>query len=82
MPEGISDLEFNQWRTDPVTRKILDVMAGYEAGIKTDWANQAFQSMEENAYWMGYIAGMRAVFGIETVNEGDDDESLQREGQE
>jgi hypothetical protein len=78
--EPISNEEFNQWRNDPVSRKIIDRMDNLVEYIKQQWYEGCFEdsggedgtksaeaSALKDAYHRGYANGIHEFLRVETV---------------
>ena len=65
--ESLTDLELNQWKSDPVTQKIIARMDDIVAQLKQRWYEGAFmESSEMDAYWRGYVNGVHEFLRVET----------------
>lgn len=69
MVEVLTNSEFNQWRTDSVTKKIVAQLRSKEAYLKQQWVDGKFADEIEDAYQRGFINGMFEIFAVEYVTE-------------
>jgi hypothetical protein len=78
--ETISNEEFDQWKNDPVSQKIIDRMDNLVEYIKQQWYEGGFEdsggeegtksaeaSALKDAYHRGYANGIHEFLRVETV---------------
>lgn len=68
--EIISNEEFNQWRSDPVTKKVIDRMDILVEYIKQQWYMNAFEdsggdSALTDAYNRGFANGVHEFLRVD-----------------
>jgi hypothetical protein len=66
--EAISNEEFAQWKSDPITRKIIERMDSLVEYIKQQWYESKFAESEvSEEFHRGYVNGIHEFLRIETV---------------